>query len=225
MAGGMRSRWAAAHAGAARQSHQLSPPRQAFTIRKSFHPLAAMFALPCVGTLGPCLASAAAGCACSCCTAVTSQAMRSSARAAWSILFSFSLLVAWIARDFGSSLLKQLPCEWPAWRPRHCRGPDTAAPSGSGAPPPPPPPATHRPNLCALPAAAVLLCKLQGSCATSRAVTCHRTRGLGSRRCTESAWETGCAADADADAAAAAPFLSHPVFLPGALIVPSSTAS
>ncbi|EFN58848.1 hypothetical protein CHLNCDRAFT_48549 [Chlorella variabilis] len=67
--------------------------------------------------LGSCLTSAAAGCACSCCTAVTQQALRSSARAAWSILFTFSLVGAWIARDFGSALLKKLP-----WILRHFGG-------------------------------------------------------------------------------------------------------
>lgn len=61
--------------------------------------------------LGSCLSSAAAACACSCCTTVTQQAIRSSARAGWSLLFTFSVLTAWIARDFGSSLLKKLPCE------------------------------------------------------------------------------------------------------------------
>jgi hypothetical protein len=69
-----------------------------------FIPQLTMFAV------GSCLASAAAGCACSCCTAVTQQALRSSARAAWSILFTLSLVAAWIARDFGSTLLKELPC-------------------------------------------------------------------------------------------------------------------
>lgn len=66
-----------------------------------------------VGWVPTCLASAAAGCVCSCCTAATQQAMRSSARAAWSVLFTLSIVTAWLARDFGASLLKQLPCETP----------------------------------------------------------------------------------------------------------------
>lgn len=69
--------------------------------------------------LGSCLSSAAAACACSCCTTVTQQAIRSSARAGWSLLFTFSVLTAWIARDFGSSLLKKLP-----WIMRHFAGGD-----------------------------------------------------------------------------------------------------
>lgn len=69
--------------------------------------------------VGSCLASAAAGCACSCCASVTQQALRSSARAAWSVLFTFSLVTAWVARDFGSALLKKLP-----WVVRHFTGTD-----------------------------------------------------------------------------------------------------
>lgn len=59
--------------------------------------------------LPSCLASTAAACACSCCTAVTQQALRSSARAAWSLLFTLSIVAAWLARDFGPALLKKLP--------------------------------------------------------------------------------------------------------------------
>ena len=125
-----------------------------------------MFALPCVGTLGPCLASAAAGCACSCCTAVTSQAMRSSARAAWSILFSFSLLVAWIARDFGASLLKQLPCE-PIWV-LQAAVDVSRPPSGSGGGAPPLPPTAHRPTPHPLRAAAAVLCACRGRASLHR---------------------------------------------------------
>lgn len=70
-----------------------------------------------LGGLGSCVASTAAACACSCCTTVTRQAIRSSARAGWSVLFSISLIVAWLARDFGSAVLKKLPCEDPRARP------------------------------------------------------------------------------------------------------------
>lgn len=59
--------------------------------------------------LPSCLASTAAACACSCCTAVTQQALRSAARAAWSLLFTLSIVAAWLARDFGPALLKKLP--------------------------------------------------------------------------------------------------------------------
>lgn len=83
-----------------------------------------------VGWLPSCLASAAAGCVCSCCTAATQSALRSSARAAWSVLFTLSIVTAWLARDFGASLLKQLPCEGPR---RHRRGLGAAA----ACPPPP----------------------------------------------------------------------------------------
>lgn len=62
-----------------------------------------------VAWLPSCLASTAAACACSCCTAVTQQALRSSARAAWSLLFTLSIVAAWLARDFGPALLKKLP--------------------------------------------------------------------------------------------------------------------
>lgn len=68
-----------------------------------------MFALTWLPSLA---ASAAASCACACCTQLTSTALRSSARMAWSLLFSASLIVAWIARDWGSTLLKKLPCAW-----------------------------------------------------------------------------------------------------------------
>lgn len=59
--------------------------------------------------LPSCLASTAAACACSCCTAVAQQALRSSARAAWALLFTLSIVAAWLARDFGPALLKKLP--------------------------------------------------------------------------------------------------------------------
>lgn len=87
-----------------------SPSRASRGSDRSSGRLPAMFAL---GGLGSCVASAAAACACSCCTSVTQQALRSSARAAWSLLFTFSIVAAWLARDFGAALLKKLPCERP----------------------------------------------------------------------------------------------------------------
>ena len=65
-----------------------------------------MFALT---SLGGCLASSAAACACSCCTMATKEALKSSARVAWSILFTFSLLFAWILRDFAKPLISKIP--------------------------------------------------------------------------------------------------------------------
>jgi hypothetical protein len=69
-----------------------------------------MFAL---ASLGPCLASSAAACACSCCTMATREALKSSARVAYSVLFSFSLGLAWILRDFAKPVISRIPCEHP----------------------------------------------------------------------------------------------------------------
>lgn len=69
-----------------------------------------MFAL---ASLGPCLASSAAACACSCCTLATREALKSSARVAWSLLFTFSLLFSWVLRDFAKPLISNIPCEFP----------------------------------------------------------------------------------------------------------------
>ena len=81
-----------------------------------------------VAWLPSCLASTAAACACSCCTAVTQQALRSSARAAWSLLFTLSIVAAWLARDFGPALLKKLPVRFRGRR--RPRRPPAAFPTG-----------------------------------------------------------------------------------------------
>lgn len=57
------------------------------------------------------VASCAAGLACSCCTAATREAMKSSARASSVLLFSFSLGLSWLLRDFAKPVLQKLPCE------------------------------------------------------------------------------------------------------------------
>lgn len=62
-----------------------------------------------LGSLGTCLAASAASCACSCCTFAMKEAMKSSARMAWSILFTLSLLLSWILRDFAKPLLERIP--------------------------------------------------------------------------------------------------------------------
>ena len=67
-----------------------------------------MFALT---SLGGCLASSAAACACSCCTMATREAMKSSARVAWSLLFTISLLLSWLLRDFAKPLISKIPCK------------------------------------------------------------------------------------------------------------------
>lgn len=163
----------------------LAPPRLLL-------PAGAMFALTWLPSLA---ASAAASCACACCTQVTSTALRSSARMAWSLLFSASLIVAWIARDFGATLLKKLPCAWPGWLGKKALAAAGARQAGSGSKPQsggePACAVRRRPPLTASlahPPHSSLL--LQGWCATSRAATCPPTPGLGSRRCTASPWAT-----------------------------------
>ena len=69
---------------------------------------ATMFALT---SLGGCLASTAAACACSCCTRATSEALKQSARLGTCVLFTFSMILAWILRDFAKPLLQKIPCE------------------------------------------------------------------------------------------------------------------
>jgi serine incorporator 1/3 len=64
-----------------------------------------------LASLGGCLATSAASCACSCCAYATKEAMKRSARFAWSILFTFSLLLSWALRDFAKTFLKQIPCK------------------------------------------------------------------------------------------------------------------
>lgn len=49
------------------------------------------------------------------------QALKSSSRLAYCILFTFSLLLSWILRDFAKPLLEKIPCEvadqpWPGSR-------------------------------------------------------------------------------------------------------------
>ncbi|KAL4541005.1 hypothetical protein Ndes2526B_g05559 [Nannochloris sp. 'desiccata'] len=55
------------------------------------------------------IATTAAACACSCCTLATKEALKSSARVAWSILFTFSLLLSWLLRDFAKPLISKIP--------------------------------------------------------------------------------------------------------------------
>ena len=155
----------------------------------------AMFLLPCGPT---CLASVAASCACGAASTACAAALRSSARLAWSLLFTASLLAAWVARDFGAALLKRLPCARlrgglrgeglvPATRGAAGRraGAGVGAAAGTAAccsaaarrlplrtrrsPP--------FPGLLRLP---------QGWCATSMAASCRRMRGLASRPSTAS---------------------------------------
>lgn len=59
-----------------------------------------------------CLASTVASCACGCCTLATKEALSRSARLAWVVLFTFSMILAWILRDVARPLLVKLPCEW-----------------------------------------------------------------------------------------------------------------
>jgi hypothetical protein len=75
-----------------------------------------------LAALPGCLASAAAACACSCCTLATRSALRSSARVAVSLLFTFSLLFSWALRDYAKPLISRIP-----WIVRHF--------AGTGAPP------------------------------------------------------------------------------------------
>ena len=41
----------------------------------------------------------------------TREALKSSARLAYCLLFTFSLILAWVLRDFAKPLLEKIPCE------------------------------------------------------------------------------------------------------------------
>lgn len=62
-----------------------------------------------IGSLGSWVASGAAACACSCCTLATREALKSSARVAFSVLFTFSLLLSWVLRDFAKPIISKIP--------------------------------------------------------------------------------------------------------------------
>lgn len=92
-----------------------------------------------LGSLSSCLASAAAACACSVCTCASREAMVRSARMAWSFLFTLSMLLAWVLRDFAKPLLMKIPCahvcdfgRFVAWENK--RGQGGHARMGRGAP-------------------------------------------------------------------------------------------
>ncbi len=57
------------------------------------------------------IASCAAALACNCCMSTTREALKSSARLAYCLLFTFSLILAWVLRDFAKPLLEKIPCE------------------------------------------------------------------------------------------------------------------
>lgn len=57
------------------------------------------------------LASCAAALACNCAMCSTREALKSSARVAYVVLFTFSLLLSWLLRDFAKPLLQKIPCE------------------------------------------------------------------------------------------------------------------
>lgn len=42
----------------------------------------------------------------------TREALKSSARVAWSLLFTISLLLSWLLRDFAKPLISKIPCEF-----------------------------------------------------------------------------------------------------------------
>ncbi|KFM24734.1 putative serine incorporator [Auxenochlorella protothecoides] len=62
-----------------------------------------------IGSLSSCVASTAAACACTVCTCASREAMVRSARLAWSFLFTLSMILAWILRDFAKPLLMKIP--------------------------------------------------------------------------------------------------------------------
>lgn len=62
-------------------------------------------------SLTTCLASTVASCACGCCTLATKEALSRSARLAWVVLFTISMVLAWVLRDVARPLLMKLPCE------------------------------------------------------------------------------------------------------------------
>ncbi|KAF8059424.1 erkB [Scenedesmus sp. PABB004] len=59
--------------------------------------------------LASCAASTAGYCACWGCTSVTKAAMKRSARAAYSFLFTLAILISWVMRDFARPLIEKIP--------------------------------------------------------------------------------------------------------------------
>lgn len=66
------------------------------------------------------VASTAAYCALSCCSAASKEVLRHSARVAWSALFFLAMVTAWLMRDFAKPLLEKLPCEFSSARLFQC---------------------------------------------------------------------------------------------------------
>lgn len=59
---------------------------------------------------GSCLASMAAWVGCSAVSCTTGQILKSGARVAYCFLFTLSMILAWLMRDYGKPLLEKIPC-------------------------------------------------------------------------------------------------------------------
>jgi len=56
------------------------------------------------------VSSAVTSCAWCCCSMATREILKSSARVAYSVLFMFSMVFAWMLRDFAKPVISRIPC-------------------------------------------------------------------------------------------------------------------
>ena len=56
------------------------------------------------------MSSAVTSCAWCCCSMATREILKSSARVAYSVLFMFSMVFAWMLRDFAKPVISRIPC-------------------------------------------------------------------------------------------------------------------